>query len=124
MPGSIWARFELGYIAYERYGLSLFGTPIESVFPDPEKGITEYFTVDCAYFFILINYGVVTFASYIVFMLILFRKAVFTDNYKSVFILFLLVLYGVSETLIINSFLIPIFVCSVGGATVFDRKNS
>lgn len=124
MPGSIWARFELGYIAYERYGLSLFGTPIDSVFPDLEKGITEYFTVDCAYFFIPINYGVVTFASYIVFMLILFRQAIFTDNYKSVFILFLLILYGVSETLIIHSFLTPIFVCSVGGITVFDKKYS
>ena len=59
MPGSIWARFDLGRIAYEKYGLSLFGTPIESIFPDPSKNITEYFVVDCAYFYIPINYGIV-----------------------------------------------------------------
>lgn len=123
MPGAIWARFEFGYIAYERYGLSLFGTPIESIFPDPEKGITEYFTVDCAYFFIPINYGVVTFASYIVFMLFMFRKAVLASNYKSIFILLLISLYGISETVIIHLIMVPLFVCALCSDTALEQQK-
>ena len=123
LPGSIWARFELGYIAYERYGLSLFGTPIESIFPDPEKGITEYFTVDCAYFFVPINYGVVTFASYIVFMLFMFRKAVLASNYKSIFILLLISLYGISETVIIHLIMVPLFVCALCSDTALEQHK-
>lgn len=124
LPGSINARFELGNIAYERYGLSLFGTPIISVFPDPEKNITEYFTVDCAYFYIPINYGLVTFISYLFFILFLIRQAVIKGNFKSVFVLLLIVFYGVSEIVIIFPFLVPIFVCACSSDKNSVLKNN
>ena len=112
MPGSIWARFELGRVAYEKYGFSLFGTPIESVFPDPIRNITEYFVVDCAYFFIPINYGVVSFVLYIFMILTLLRKASFSGDYKLIFVLLLIVFSGVSEVYIFSPILIPIFSCA------------
>lgn len=112
MPGSIWARFDLGRIAYEKYGLSLFGTQIDSVFPDPSKNITEYFVVDCAYFYIPINYGVVSFLLYLSMIFILFKKASLNGDYIFVFVLMLILLYGVSETCILRPLIVPIFCCA------------
>lgn len=109
MPGSIWARFELGKIAYERYGLSLFGTPIVEIFPDPVKNITEYFVVDCAYFYLPINYGVIFSIIFFILFIYILKISVNKKEYKLLFVMLIMILYGVSELLILMPIMMPIY---------------
>lgn len=109
MPGSIWARFELGKIALERYDISFFGTPVEFFHPDSEKGITEYFVVDCLYIFMPLNYGLIVSLLFLAFFIYIIYKSIIAGEYKLLFIMLILVLYSVSEITVFDRIMIPIF---------------
>lgn len=117
MPGSIWARFELGKIAFERYGLSLFGTTIVEIFPDPVKNITEYFVVDCAYFYLPINYGIIFCLLFFILIIFIIKKSIDQKDYKILFVMLIMILYGVSELLILMPIMMPVY------AYIFCKSN-
>lgn len=109
MPGSIFARFELGKIAFERYGLSLFGTPIIEIFPDPAKSVTEYFVVDCAYFYLPINYGIIFSILFFILFIYILKKSIYQKEFKFLFVMVIMILYGVSELIILMPVMMPIY---------------
>ena len=109
LPGSIWARFELGKVAFDRYGLSLFGTPIVNVFPDPDNNIFEYFVVDCAYFYFPINYGLVFFISFLFLFVITIYRSIKLKEYKFLIVLISMMIYGTSEILIAVPIMMPVY---------------
>lgn len=118
MPGAIWARFELGMIGYHKYGLSLFGTPVEMIFPDPSKNIYEFFVVDCSYFFMPLNYGIVIYTFFILFILLTIYLTAKQKDYKYLMILLLVLLYGISEQLPVLPIIVPIY------AYIYCKKNN
>ena len=122
MPGAIWARFEFGMMAYERYGISFWGTPIEETIPDATRNITEFFIVDCSYFFIPINYGIVTYLLYIAAIIFILYKTIFNGEYRYLAVLILFLFYGISENLLTTLLIMPVYAfifCARG----FSEKN-
>lgn len=109
LPGSIWARFQLGKVAFDRYGLSLFGTPIVNIFPDPDNNIFEYFVVDCAYFYFPINYGLVFFISFLFLFVITIYRSIKLKEYKFLIVLISMMIYGTSEILIAVPIMMPVY---------------
>lgn len=116
-PGAIWSRFDLGIMAYERYGLTLWGTPIVQTIPDASKDVTEYFVVDCSYFFIPINYGIVIYVLYIAAIILITYKTICKGDYKYLTVLLLVLFYGISENLLTAQLIMPIY------AYIFCTKN-
>lgn len=105
MPGAIKARFEFNRIAYDRYGLSFFGTPMRIILAYHQRvlGINEpYFTVDCAYFFSMIQYGTINLAAYILFVIYCIGHAFKNANMFGALLCIVLALYGVSETVVLS----------------------
>ena len=122
MPGAIWARFEFGMMAYERYGISFWGTPIEETIPDATRNITEFFIVDCSYFFIPINFGIVTYLLYIAAIIFILYKTIFNGEYRYLAVLILFLFYGISENLLTTLLIMPVYAfifCARG----FSEKN-
>ncbi|MGN0916293.1 MAG: hypothetical protein ACI4NE_08085 [Succinivibrio sp.] len=102
LPGSLWARFVLARNAFIQYGLNWFGTHTPIV-----KDVSN--VVDCAYFFIPLQYGIVLFVLFIALILTIFKMAIFRGEYRYAFILLLVMLYGISEMYIINPMFMPIY---------------
>lgn len=105
MPGAIKGRFRFNMIAYDRYGLSLFGTPMRIIlyYHIQVLGIREpYFTVDCAYFFALIQYGIVNLAAYLLTVVYCIAKSFKNNNLLGALLCLALAAYGISETVILS----------------------
>lgn len=114
MPGAIKARFYFNRIAYDRYGLSIFGTPMRIILGYQQQvlGIKEpYFTVDCAYFFAMIQYGIINFAAYLVMVLLCIIKSFKNNNLFAAFLCLILGLYGVSETVVLSPLCMVVYAC-------------
>lgn len=114
LPGSIWARFELSKKGYEIFGFSLLGKYDE--FCAMIVGIVQqhgpkavWLILDCTYFYLPIINGLIV---YIIFMLMLiwsFVRGVLDQNYLYALIMFVIVIYGVSETTIFRPVMMPLF---------------
>ncbi|MGN0902234.1 MAG: hypothetical protein ACI4M9_03020 [Succinivibrio sp.] len=75
LPGSLWARFELARNAFIKFGLHWFGTRTPIV-----QG--EWNVVDCAYFYIPLQYGIIQFVLYIGLIMTIFKLAIFKGEYR------------------------------------------
>ena len=114
MPGSIWARFELGRKGYEMFGFTLFGKFYEfhSVINDIIKTtgpVYVWLVLDCAYFFIPIVHGVIVFLIFLAMLIWSLIRGVLSHKYLYALIIFIVVLYGVSENVIFSAVMMPVF---------------
>lgn len=103
LPGELWARFSLAKDALDKYEITLFGTPIE---------VTQNFTVDFAYTFIPICYGISGFVLFLTFFIYSIRKAVYKYSYELLAIFILMTIYGISETVIFTPLFMFVFLCA------------
>lgn len=112
LPGAISARFSLGRIAFSKYDISFWGTPMRIIteYQQVILGIRDsFFTVDCGYFFLLIQYGVFNFIIYTFLFTFSICKAVKHHNLLAAFLCVVLALYGVSEIVILSPLFMPVF---------------
>lgn len=123
MPGSIWARFELSKIGYDLFGFSLFGKYddfhafiVEQI--KSSNSSQSYLILDSAYFYIPIIHGIVVYIIYLGSMLYCLCRSILKNEFLYALIIVLIVLYGVSETIIFRSFMMPLF-----AYTFFSHKN-
>lgn len=90
-------RFSQCYRTYKYYGVSLFGTDIQSIIVKPVIGRYYHFWLDNAYMAILLRYGVIV---YLLFSVIYFMTAIKLKRQNQYFLLFVYALfsiYGIME---------------------------
>lgn len=114
MPGAIWARFELSRKGYEMFGFTLFGKYYEfyTVIANIVKTtgpVNVWLILDCAYFYLPIIHGVIVFLIFMTMLIWALIRGVLCHKYLYALIVFLVVLYGVSENIIFRSVMMPIF---------------
>lgn len=107
-------RFSMGKSAMDYYGLSFWGQHIKTVLDYDVQvlGKNGYFTVDCAYFFIPITYGILCYLFYLMFMFFSIRSAIYKKHYEMIGIFILIALYGVSEVVIFCPLFMFVYLCS------------
>lgn len=102
-PGELWARFSLAKVALDNYDVTLFGTKI---------AVDSNFTVDFAYTFIPISYGIVGFAFFMIFFIYSIKKSVYIKSYELLAVFILMSIYGISETVIFTPLFMFVFLCT------------
>lgn len=114
LPGSIWARFELSKRGYEIFGFSLLGKYdefcamiISIVQQHGPKAV--WLILDCTYFYLPIIHGLIVYAIFMFMLIWSFVRGIVDQKYLYVLIMFVIVLYGVSETMIFRSVMMPLF---------------
>lgn len=113
LSGTFYTRFRYGYDAIVRYGFSLFGQEIHTVGDvDIINGtdIFNYFSLDCAYFYLPIARGIIPTAVYLFVYVISIKNTIEKNNFKMLIVLLLLLLYGISETNIMSFYVSYIFI--------------
>lgn len=122
LPGSIWARFELSKKGYEIFGFSLLGKYdefcamiISIVQQHGPKAV--WLILDCTYFYLPIIHGLIVYAIFMFMLIWSFVRGIVDQKYLYALIMFVIVLYGVSETTIFRSVMMPLF------AYTFFSKN-
>ncbi|SKA62330.1 hypothetical protein SAMN02745213_01242 [Succinivibrio dextrinosolvens DSM 3072] len=100
LPGSSWARFELGRDAFYKYGLSLWAQNIP-ISDDP----AHYLIIDCTYFNIPIVKGIIPFFVYMGVYIFSVRDCIKYQNVRLFIIQCIVLIYGISE----NFLYYPIF---------------
>lgn len=122
LPGSIWARFELSKKGYDLFGFSLLGKYDEFI-AMAVSIIQNYgpkamwLILDCTYFYLPIIHGLIVYAIFMFMLIWSFVRGVLEQNYLYALIMFVVVIYGVSETTIFRSVMMPLF------AYTFFSKN-
>ena len=114
LPGALWARFDMGKRALDNYGLSVLGQPIKIVcdYEVQVLGQDGYYTVDCAYFYVPITFGVVCFCLYLAVFIYSIRNTIYNSHYEILSVLILMILYGISEVVIFTPLFMFVFLCS------------
>ena len=114
MPGSIWSRFELSKIGYDLFGFSLFGKYFDfysfvSTQLKDNNSSQFYLVLDCAYFYLPIIHGIIVYFIYIGMLIYCLCRSILKNEYLYASLFVVIVLYGVSETIIFRSFMMPLF---------------
>lgn len=114
MPGSIWARFELSRKGYDIFGFSILGKYnefMEMFVPNVQKFGPKamWLILDCSYFFLPIIHGISVFLIFIGMLLWTIVRGVLFHKYLYTLIMLVIVVYGVSETTIFRSVMMPLF---------------
>lgn len=91
LSDTLWARFSLGNQGYYTYGVKIFGQTIDFL---PEHG---GFPIDSTYFYTPIVNGLIPFLVFILFYSLAVTIGICAHNLKFFVILFLCLLYGISE---------------------------
>lgn len=114
LPGSIWARFELSKRGYEIFGFSILGKYdefcamiISIVQQHGPKAV--WLILDCTYFYLPIIHGLIVYAIFMFMLIWSFVRGIVDQKYLYALIMFVIVLYGVSETMIFRSVMMPLF---------------
>lgn len=113
MPGSIWARFYLSKASYHSFGFSFFGKYDEYksiLISGINKNSSWSFPIDCAYFFIPIIHGMVTYLFFLGTLIILTVKSALMKEYLYSCVMICVFLYGVSENTIFTATFMPVYV--------------
>lgn len=114
LPGSIWARFELSKKGYEIFGFSLLGKYDEFI-AMAVSIIQNYgpkamwLILDCTYFYLPIIHGLIVYAIFMFMLIWSFVRGIVDQKYLYALIMFVVVIYGVSETTIFRSVMMPLF---------------
>ena len=97
-----------------RFGFSLFGkyfdfysfvlTQIKA-----NNSSRFYLVLDCAYFYLPIIHGVIVYFIYIGMLIYCLCRSILKNEYLYASLFVVIVLYGVSETIIFRSFMMPLF---------------
>ncbi len=96
-------RLHLGFNAIERYGLTLFGQPIEWVGSSTLNTSTfGYNYVDCSYLQIALNYGVLALLAILTIYSIAIYRAGKADDYWLVFVLIFVLIHSLTEPRLYN----------------------
>lgn len=104
-------RISLGYIIYNNYGINLFGTDISNGTPIQSVN-GKYFSsvklLDSSYYSLLLNYGLVSFIVMIFITLKAIKYYTKIDNQVNIkdrILIFVWILYAISETSCLNPIL-------------------
>ena len=114
MPGAIWARFELSKVGYDIFGFSLFGKFIEyytiAVAEMKKYNVREWWVIlDCSYFYLPIIHGLIVYAIYLGMVFTSLIRGILKKEYFYALLIVVIVIYGVSETVIFRAVMMPFF---------------
>lgn len=114
MPGAIWARFELSKVGYDMFGFSLFGKFIEyytiAVAEMKKYNVREWWVIlDCSYFYLPIIHGLIVYAIYLGMVFTSLIRGILKKEYFYALLIVVIVIYGVSETVIFRAVMMPFF---------------
>lgn len=123
--GTLSARFSMGKAAMDHYGLSLFGQHINTVLDYDVQvlGKTDYFTVDCAYFYVPITYGTLCYLFYLLVLVFSIKSALNKKYYEMIGVFVLIALYGVSEVVIFSPLFMFVFLVAFVPQRIVDKSE-
>lgn len=102
--GSLSARASQAAIYFQHYGVTLFGQPLQTNNTAENFYLqqSKLYTLDNSYMYLLIGYGVICFAIFIVCEVLLIYRTIRKKEYTTVVILILYMIYGIVETMTIR----------------------
>ena len=129
MPGCIWARFELSKVGYDMFGFSLFGKFVEyytiAVSEMKKYKINEWWVIlDCSYFYLPIIHGLIVYSIYLAMLFASLVRGVLKKEYLYAFLMVLIAIYGVSETVIFRAVMMPLFAYTFFSTVKEEAKSS
>lgn len=116
-------RLSLGYDAYQKYGVTLFGQPIKWIGNSYHGLQGTYNYVDCSYMQILLEQGVVFLLLVILIYTYLIWKSIKDENYYLCIVLLVIIVFSITEPRLFNVAFNPFPLCagSFLGCKVLDR---